>query len=617
MRTSRRRRRTAPLRAALTAVIALTGFSACRDAPPTAPGAGPAPRFTIDTLSIPLGRASRLRLVSAGGAITWRSADERVATVSPAGVVSAVAPGLTTITASVGGREAAAQVRTGTDTTIGPEGGDVCALVCHTLIHVPPGALDSATEVTVFPAFAPPDDPRLLPGSAVDVEPSGIVLHTAAEIALLFDSAMVPVGLGDVVTLAHTVGGAWEPVEGSGVNTESALAFATTTRFGTFGLLLPARTAPAPMRNATIVGGENFTCGITTDRSLHCWGYNEWGQLAVDGIDSSAVPVSSAGELRFTSLAAGADFACGISTGGDTFCWGLDQYGQLGNGTTVPFPHGVPTPARVTTDVRFVALTAGGFHACGLDAEGRAYCWGQNRSGQLGLGTLTDSVVTSPRRVALDLRFASISAGRAHTCGITRTGVSYCWGENDDGMLGLGVTPTHEDVHPTPEPVIGAPAFVSIAAGSSGTCAVGQDERVYCWGAFALGRGSLQALSGTPVPVISPVRFRDVQGGSESFCALDTIGEPHCWGLFGSGNFPMPLPTELPAAPVFAALAVGASHACGLTPDARAYCWGVDAFGELGTGEYHVRTLHPQPVAGDLQFALPPSADVELPPRAR
>ncbi|HEU4642495.1 MAG TPA: Ig-like domain-containing protein [Gemmatimonadaceae bacterium] len=603
MRTSRRRPRAAPCRAPL-AIALLIGIAACRDAPPTAPAPEPppAPRLATDTMSVALGHVSQLRVLGARGPIIWRSADERIATVSPTGAVRAVSPGRTTITASVNGQQASAQVRTGTDTTIGPDGGDVCALVCRTLIHIPAGALDSTTEVTVFPAFAPPDDPRLLAGSAVDVEPSGLVLHASAELALLFDSSAVPAGLEDGATLAQVVGGAWEPVTGSAENGAVPLVFASTTHFGTFGILLPARMPPSPMTGATIAAGDGFTCAIATDHSLHCWGYNEWGQLAVEGIDSSAVPVASAGDLKFTSVTAGDDFACGITASGDSYCWGLDQYGQLGNGTTVPFPHGVPSPVRVATDVRFVALTAGMFHACGLDAEGRAYCWGQNRLGQLGVGTLADSVVVAPRLVALDARFASISAGGEHTCGITRNGVSYCWGENTNGQLGLGVTSVDEDVHPSPERVIGAPAFQSIDAGGNGTCAVGQNVRVYCWGAVTLGRGELHSASGTPMPVIAAVHLTQARGGRVSFCALDLSETPYCWGLFAEE---LPVPTALPNAPTLAELAMGAGHACGLGHDGRAYCWGVDAFGNLGTGEFHVRTLQPLPVTGDLVFALP------------
>ena len=43
--------------------------------------------------------------------------------------------------------------------------------------------------------------------------------------------------------------------------------------------------------------------------------------------------------------------------------------------------------------VTFASITAGGRHACGLNALGEAYCWGINIDGQLGDGTTTDQNV--------------------------------------------------------------------------------------------------------------------------------------------------------------------------------------------------------------------------------
>lgn len=67
---------------------------------------------------------------------------------------------------------------------------------------------------------------------------------------------------------------------------------------------------------------------------------------------------------------------------------------------------------------------------------GDAYCWGSNVSGQLGNNTTTDTNI--PVAVLGRHKFASVSAGGDHTCGLTTGGIAYCWGNNVLGQFGDG-----------------------------------------------------------------------------------------------------------------------------------------------------------------------------------
>ncbi len=105
------------------------------------------------------------------------------------------------------------------------------------------------------------------------------------------------------------------------------------------------------------------------------------------------------------------------------------------------------TPNRLPVGLRFTTLSAGFEHTCGLEASGAAYCWGSNRTGELGNGTVAES--ETPVLVAGNLVFASIAAAgdeydfagerifdNGHTCGVTVDGTVYCWGYNRFGELG-------------------------------------------------------------------------------------------------------------------------------------------------------------------------------------
>src|SRR5262245_46374149 len=149
-----------------------------------------------------------------------------------------------------------------------------------------------------------------------------------------------------------------------------------------------------------------------------------------------------------------------------------------------------PAPGRAldvspALALSFRQVSAGGSHTCGVTSDDRAYCWGYNNYGQLGVGTDTGqelclSLGCSTRPVAVlgGLRFRQVSAGEDYTCGITTDYRAYCWGLNYGGALGDGTT----FFRTTPVPVAGHLSFRQVSAGAVHTCAVTTDNRAYCWG---------------------------------------------------------------------------------------------------------------------------------------
>jgi alpha-tubulin suppressor-like RCC1 family protein len=195
-------------------------------------------------------------------------------------------------------------------------------------------------------------------------------------------------------------------------------------------------------------------------------------------------------DLTFTDVAAGGQHSCGIATDGKTWCWGDGFSGQLGLGQLSTESNPVEVDAG---GVRFTRIYAGGGHTCGLTAAGKAYCWGDNRAGQVGDGSTTDRL--RPVEVAASASFEELSLGATHTCGRTSGGAINCWGGNGRGQLGDGTRGNR--TRPVRIAIEGA--VTAIAAGGNHTCAATATQ-VLCWGDNARGQLGDGSLAARPTP---------------------------------------------------------------------------------------------------------------------
>jgi hypothetical protein len=302
---------------------------------------------------------------------------------------------------------------------------------------------------------------------------------------------------------------------------------------------------------------------------------------------SSAAPAAPASSVttpiegfKFDTVVVGGTHACGLTAEGKAYCWGRNDAGQLGDSTNVDHD----TPVAVAGGIVFRALTAGGQHTCGITKElDDGYCWGSNSHGQLGNGGRAS--MSYPFKVSGSLRFALLSAGGRHTCGTElhydRQQRAVCWGHNKDGQLG----DMADEDSAVPVSTFGVIRYTSIAAGDTHSCGSTDKGKVFCWGSNE--RGELGNASSTASHVPFPARFNrkvvvvQMAAGAAHTCALTGENELFCWGdnragQIGNGKSGgrQLSPTSLKDQAGFTAITAGGTVTCALRADASASCWG-------------------------------------------
>lgn len=199
-----------------------------------------------------------------------------------------------------------------------------------------------------------------------------------------------------------------------------------------------------------------------------------------------------------------------------------------------------------------------------------------------------------------------VTTGASHSCGITQSGSVSCWGGNANGQLGdveVGAQASR------PLLVAQTTGFNSLVAGVDFTCGLTTSGTAICWGLNLrgqLGVGHVGKPAG-PTPVVGNHSFAFLTAGARHACGLGADGVAWCWGdnnsgQLGTGNTRgAHTPQRVTGGVKFKALAAGEEHSCGLTDAGKAYCWGDGFSGQLGRGGRETQN-EPAPVDANVRF---------------
>jgi len=368
---------------------------------------------------------------------------------------------------------------------------------------------------------------------------------------------------------------------------------------------------------ASTTGGAGSVGGTSSPGgTANTGGKNVGGITSTGGVSSSP----AGGTSTSTGGTAAPTGGTATVTGGATSSGGANPTG--GSSTT-----GGVTGAGGTTSAPFpIQISAGYQHACALLSDNSVWCWGDNASGELGISTATATKSSTPVKVQFGVTGATVkavTAGYSHSCAVFSDATAQCWGANNYGQLGDGTTTS------TSSPVVVRASastpqsnIQSISAGTQFTCAVVLDSSrstniVKCWGTGSygqLGNGVscstceakypstvvTDTTNNTPLSGVS-----SVSAGSLHACAVLTSGATYCWGYnaygqLGNGsttdsNLPLRVLDGTSIAISATDVSAGAFATCALV-NSGVLCWGRNDYGQIGNESPSTSEPRPVPV---------------------
>lgn len=336
-----------------------------------------------------------------------------------------------------------------------------------------------------------------------------------------------------------------------------------------------------------VATAHSFACGLTARGEIWCWGKLLAGQES----DGRFHRISD-GSLHFTQLDATWFSACAVTQAGSVYCWGDNTAGQLGARTD---SQQTLEPVHVPLDATLHSVSVAASHTCALDTSGVAYCWGSNRSGQVGAPLSSKSGMlarTSPTALDAPVEFHTISASTHYSCGLGKADGLYCWGRAPDTWGEDWANLTNTSIH---QPRLLDQLTYKHLKAHKHLCALDSGKGIQCWIRPPNWKSSSNAASpATPVSVrrfATKYKFIEVSWGDRSFCGVTSSGKVLCWSeqgqnLFGtpplpglnltdSGEtkpaIPEPIPVQLQKSVV--SVQVSDSKTCAVLQNGALWCW--------------------------------------------
>ncbi|SVC43997.1 uncharacterized protein METZ01_LOCUS296851, partial [marine metagenome] len=312
-----------------------------------------------------------------GASVTWSTSATSVATVSASGLVTAVANGTATITATAGSANGTAAV------TVTQAAANM--VLSDTVVAF--SALGDTSRVT---ATVQDQNSNDIGGTTATWATSDITIATVSSSGLITSVAEGTVLVS--VTMGSLSAGIAVTVTQVPVSLDLAEKSLSFELLGTsVQLTAEASDGNGYSMSDTIISwatSNGSVAGVSGSGLVTTVGGGTAQIIATVGALEASASVSI---TVWSSVSSGYGHTCGVNSSGTGYCWGLNSSGQLGDAEGLKIDHSVPT--EVSGGHSWQSISAGKIQTCGVTTDGVGYCWGNNQTGQLGTGDQTAALV--------------------------------------------------------------------------------------------------------------------------------------------------------------------------------------------------------------------------------